>query len=289
MTDIQIAAKLSQLRNAKGTTQYDVAKALGVSNKTVSKWENGISAPDLAMLVALAKYYGVSTDVLLGLPCLEKSITGAFSTAFSGLGRNEVVLKIFEIIDEIFSSAVNNPNQPIDKIINKETSPIPPDLNRLPRMSISLNEFFGFTVRSENVNLSVMQWQNRADFVWLLNPQNQDKIIELLKFLADREVLQVMYFIHNANYSKHFTADYAARHTGVGLDRIIEILETCCELGLCTKSTAHLKDGETYIYESFGDGLLLSIISIAYEKLCGSNRYEYCYGNSDKMIGGAKQ
>ena len=94
MTNIQIAANLTRLRNEKGVTQDDVAKALGVSNKTVSKWENGISSPDLAMLIALAEYYRVSTDALLGLPCQEKSIAGTLTNVFSDLGRNELVLKI---------------------------------------------------------------------------------------------------------------------------------------------------------------------------------------------------
>lgn len=288
MTNIQIAANLARLRNEKGITQDDVAKALGVSNKTVSKWENGISSPDLAMLIALAEYYCVSTDALLGLPCQENSITGTLTNVFSDLGRNELVLKISEIISGIFSSAVGTPAPRIDEI-NKAISPVPPKPNNAPRVDISVDEFFGFAVHSEDVNLSVMQWQNKADFAWLLNPQKQDKIVKLLRFLADHDVLQVMYFIHTASYSKHFTADYAAKHTGVKLDRIVEVLDTCYELGLCTKSTAHLQDGETFIYESFGDGLLLSIISIAYEKLCGSNSYEYAYGNSGKIIGGAKQ
>ena len=286
MTNIQIAANLAQLRNEKGVTQDDVAKALGVSNKTVSKWENGSSSPDLAMLIALAEYYCVSTDALLGLPCQENNIAGTLTNIFSDLGRNELVLKISEIICGFFSVAVGTPAAKID-IINKDVSPIPPNPNNLPRVAISVDEFFGFAVHSEDVNLSVMQWQNKSDFAWLLNPKKQDQIIKLLRFLADHDVLQVMYFIHAANYSKHFTADYAAKHTGVKLDRIVEVLDTCYELGLCTKSTAHLQDGETFIYESFGDGLLLSIISIAYEKLCGSNSYDYYYGSSGKIIGGA--
>ncbi len=42
-----ITEKLTELRNAKGVTQEDVAKSLSVSNKTVSKWENGTSVPVL--------------------------------------------------------------------------------------------------------------------------------------------------------------------------------------------------------------------------------------------------
>lgn len=288
MTDIKIAEKLTQLRTGKGVTQDDVAKALGVSNKTVSKWENGTSSPDLTTLVALAEYYAVSTDTLLGLSHDEKSIPVAISNTLRGSDRNKLILKISEIIYGIFFAAVGSPTSEIGKI-NTETSPIPPKPDVAPRSSISLDEFYGFVVNSDNMNLSVMLWQNQADFAWLLEEENQDKIAELFRFLGNRDVLRVMYFIHNASYSQHFTADYAAKHTGVEVGRIAEILETCYELGLCTKSTAHLKDGETFVYESFGDGLLLSLIAIAYEKLCGSNSYGYYYGCCSKLIGGAKK
>ncbi len=288
MTDIKIAENLTQLRNEKGVTQDEVATALGISNKTVSKWENGTSSPDLAMLVALSEYYGVSTDALLGLSHEEKSIPVALSNTLSGLERNELILKISEIIYGIFFTAVGSPACKMGKT-NASISPIPPKPDVAPRSAISVDEFYGFVVNSDNVNLSVMQWQNQADFVWLLDPEKQDKIAGLLRFLANTDVLKVMYFLHNASYSKHFTADYVKRHTGVALDRVEEILETCYELGLCTKSTAHLKDCETFVYESFGDGLLLSIISIAYEKLFGSNSYGYYYGCYGKLIGGAKQ
>lgn len=288
MADIKIAEKLTQLRNEKGLTQDEAAKALGISNKTVSKWENGTSSPDLAMLAALAEYYNVSADALLGLSHDEKSIPIAISNACKGLERNELILKISEIIYGIFFTAVGSPDSGIGKT-NPASSSIPPKPDVAPRSAISIDEFYGFVVNSDNVNLSVMQWQNQADFAWLLEPGKQDKITELLRFLGNRDVLRIMYFLHNASYSKHFTADYAAKHTGLEANRIEEILETCYEMGLCTKSTAHLKDGETFVYEAFGDGLLLSIISIAYEKMCGSNCYGYYYGCSARLIGGAKQ
>ena len=288
MTDIKITENLTQLRAEKGVTQDDVAKALGVSNKTVSKWENGTSAPDLSTLVALAEYYNVSTDALLGLSRDVKSIPVAISNACKGPERNELILKISEIIYGIFSFAVGSPDSGIGNK-NTDSSPIPPKPDVAPRSAISIDEFFGFVVNSDNVNLSVMQWQNQADFSWLLEPEKQDRITKLLHFLGNRDVLQIMYFLHNASYSKHFTTDYAAKHTGLEASRVEEILETCYELGLCTKSTAHLKDGETFVYEAFGDGLLLSIISIAYEKMCGSNGYGYYYGCSGRLIGGAKQ
>ena len=67
MSECKIAEKLVELRTAKGVTQEDVAQNLSISNKTISKWENGASMPDLPMLIELSKYYGVTTDTLLGL------------------------------------------------------------------------------------------------------------------------------------------------------------------------------------------------------------------------------
>lgn len=55
-------AYLAALRKARGMTQQEAADQLGVSNKTVSKWENGAGLPDITVLPALAELYGVTAD-----------------------------------------------------------------------------------------------------------------------------------------------------------------------------------------------------------------------------------
>ena len=62
--DMNLHHKLRQLRRQNGFTQEDLAEALGVTRQTVSKWENGISAPDLSLIPAIAAFFGVSTDTL---------------------------------------------------------------------------------------------------------------------------------------------------------------------------------------------------------------------------------
>ena len=51
---------LASLRRGRDMTQQQVADILGVSNKTVSKWESGAGLPDIAALPALAALYGVT-------------------------------------------------------------------------------------------------------------------------------------------------------------------------------------------------------------------------------------
>ena len=53
------------LRKQKGLTQTALADMLNISNRTVSKWENGDGFPDITILPELAEALGVSVDELL--------------------------------------------------------------------------------------------------------------------------------------------------------------------------------------------------------------------------------
>ncbi len=57
---------VSELRKQKNVTQEEMAAQLGVTAAAVSKWENNYTLPDILMLVALADYFQVTTDELLG-------------------------------------------------------------------------------------------------------------------------------------------------------------------------------------------------------------------------------
>lgn len=57
--------RLKQYRRDKNLTQQELADMLGVSNKTVSRWESGGGYPDVPLLVPLARALGVAVDDLL--------------------------------------------------------------------------------------------------------------------------------------------------------------------------------------------------------------------------------
>ena len=60
-----IGTRLCTLRKQRNLTQDQLAEAMGVSAQAVSKWENDLSCPDIAMLPNLADYFQVSIDSLL--------------------------------------------------------------------------------------------------------------------------------------------------------------------------------------------------------------------------------
>ncbi|HBN85288.1 MAG TPA: hypothetical protein DDZ89_15765 [Clostridiales bacterium] len=57
--------KIAILRKEKGVTQEELADKMGVSPQAVSKWENGNSMPEVALLVSLSKILDCSTDCIL--------------------------------------------------------------------------------------------------------------------------------------------------------------------------------------------------------------------------------
>lgn len=60
-------------RLEKNLTQEEVASHLGISFQAISKWERGDGYPDIEMLPALANYFGISIDELLGMSVSEKT------------------------------------------------------------------------------------------------------------------------------------------------------------------------------------------------------------------------
>jgi transcriptional regulator with XRE-family HTH domain len=65
MTMETMGTRIAELRKRKGVTQDQLAEQMGVSCQAVSKWENDLSCPDIALLAPLADYFGVTTDELL--------------------------------------------------------------------------------------------------------------------------------------------------------------------------------------------------------------------------------
>lgn len=61
----KIGEFICKLRKEKGYTQAALAEMLSISNRTISKWENGDGLPDVSILPDLARTLGVSVDELL--------------------------------------------------------------------------------------------------------------------------------------------------------------------------------------------------------------------------------
>ena len=67
MYDNSFGKYLCNLRKINGITQRDLANALSVSDKAISKWEVGYSYPDVEMLLQISKYFNIPIKKLIDI------------------------------------------------------------------------------------------------------------------------------------------------------------------------------------------------------------------------------
>ncbi len=65
MDQEKVGCFFKELRQEKGLTQEQLAEKFNISNRSVSRWENGRNMPDISLLVELAEFYQVGVDELL--------------------------------------------------------------------------------------------------------------------------------------------------------------------------------------------------------------------------------
>jgi len=63
----EFAERLKELRLEKGLSQRELAKLVNLKHNAIARWENETHIPNAEAVVILAKFFGVTTDYILGL------------------------------------------------------------------------------------------------------------------------------------------------------------------------------------------------------------------------------
>lgn len=108
MKEIGIAKVIADKRREKGMTQEELAAHMGVTKASVSKWETGLSYPDILFLPRLAAFFNLSIDELL---CYTPQMTKEdirklyheMSLSFTNQPFSEAKKKSKEVIDRYYS------------------------------------------------------------------------------------------------------------------------------------------------------------------------------------------
>lgn len=97
--------RLMRLREARGLSVADTAKALELVPRTYTSYEKNEREPNAEVLIKIALYFGVSTDYLLGVPAKEKTLSSvdddkveALAERLFRLGDNEL-LQLADYLD----------------------------------------------------------------------------------------------------------------------------------------------------------------------------------------------
>lgn len=99
---MELGKKIKLLRKEKGITQEQLADVLSVSSQAVSKWETGVSNPDISLISDIAKLFDISADELLGINTINNvSSTDNEQDLFSKrLDRLERIIAVLSANDD---------------------------------------------------------------------------------------------------------------------------------------------------------------------------------------------
>lgn len=80
--------RFKNMRLAKGLTQQELAKSLGVSVVCIGNWERGARKPTMDALISIGRHLNVSLDSLLGMPTSSPNTNFILSPAEKSLLRD---------------------------------------------------------------------------------------------------------------------------------------------------------------------------------------------------------
>lgn len=113
MDQTAIGKFITRKRKEKNMTQEQLAEAIGVSNKTVSKWERGISMPDYGTVEGLCRALGITPAELIrgeegSVPANDNSAVLELLRKREGLKRRKIriigyILTVFGIVKLLLS------------------------------------------------------------------------------------------------------------------------------------------------------------------------------------------
>lgn len=101
MNQKRIGLFLKELRKEKGLTQEQLSEILGVTNRSISRWENGVNMPDFDLVIEIANYFDVS---------MEELLNGERKKEIMDKKSEEIFLKVADYNNDekiIFSKRVN--------------------------------------------------------------------------------------------------------------------------------------------------------------------------------------
>lgn len=263
---LSICKNIAHYRKLCGYTQEQLAQRLGVTAQSVSKWENGISSPDISLLPALAKSLSVDFNALFSdIPHEPKKV---YITELPQLCYDEVISLFLQAhrtffgikevwTDEKLQESANKLKQDLD--FPKCSCACMIDQGSPEHGAVFLSDAFTFIDRSYGGAESAVLF-------------DLDKAGEMLSVLGDknvRRILKVIYkrLIENGEAETFVTPETLAQETGLTAEAVNDAAIRLRHIGLLDENEKILQSGYKKEYCAlYPDDFIyvLAILRLAY-------------------------
>ena len=256
----KIIENLTRLRKDRGLMQKDVAQALGISDKTCSKWETGETEPGLENLCRLAEFYGVAPAAFFA----EGAPEGTLRRELLALSPQEGHLRCHEWMSEMYDALCENVRQLVEKTGTFPKEPVPVPENPEARGS-SFSELGGALFlrrRGDDANLHLLLMPSKEGFGWI-GPEAEG----LAAFFALRQrpkLLAPRLVFERAGKPVLHSTEYLASRAGLSPEEARRALEELMRWGLCSCEPAETGEGRRELWSAGETRLLRAILTLAH-------------------------
>ncbi len=261
--------RLAEERKARGYTQKQVADALGISDRTYSKWETGENEMDVSALCRLAEFYEASPAVFFPSERLKpegvREALGALEPREAAqrwfhfhyealMGMKDSVMaemredSTFYLRREPWAVIPDNPSEQRDQAPNSLTTFAFPNLSAI-------------FAAGEDMNLSLLLEPAEQGFSWLVSEQAE--LGAIFRVLGMPGALPCLHFLLRQPNTDLFSVPYLAGKAGASQEEIAAFLEAALPLGLCVGQKVRRNGQEEKLYRAFSPLPLLGLFAAA--------------------------
>lgn len=278
----QIGAVISKLRKAKGITQEELARFVGVSAQAVSKWENG-GVPDTELLPKIADYFNISIDALFVREHTGKDVSEViyehiskhdfnsplrFSEGFELCWALERALFIRNDFHKNFGTI----DVSKDRIADYEKS-----LDKTAQTYSQVYSDHGFTQ---------MGVANRLQY-FLMVPEIKDKKLALFdgidyksffEILSEEDLFRALLLLYGRDNRKYFTENLLVRELSIDQEQALELIQLLKKINLVTTRELELDDIVRDVYTFVPNTAFIALLIFAREMIDRPNNFSYNTG-----------
>lgn len=204
---MNIGKNITALRKDAGMTQEELANQIGVSAQAVSKWETGVSMPDILLLPVIADVFDITVDEIY----TGKKETKETKEA-RRLGYNETPEAVYRAMLETMDRAWYEKGMSVDKMMEEYAKD-----DRCA--SFIASEHGGAVYTNGEMGIVLRNFGTRK----FLEVLESDKAAKGLELLADEKVRRVLTYLCSLG-NKLFTASGIAKKLGMTREETVETL-----------------------------------------------------------------
>lgn len=207
-----IGGRIRALREEKKLTQLELSKELKVKRQTIAQWENGERDLKTGYIIALANYFNVSTDYILGLSEYKTTISNNIGIV-TGLSEKSIEQLIY--IKNTLPKGIDFINRIIQNNLllmhwielSNYFNPFETDLRRFLTIYMNETDILNFSKEDLtqellecNFNLSENDIAVICEFInnyIKICEMSGDDIIEGISITSDKDFGQIIYFLES--------------------------------------------------------------------------------------------